>query len=580
MNKPKVAKTEINDVTESKKAGKMLERINKCFLSFSADTDENIKRIVETAGLVLEGASALYNREEGDLLCTKEGWNVPEDLKREDTKVGHICYDVITKHKDEPLVINDLDKTRYAKTDPNVTRYKLKTYIGRAVKVGSKAVGSLCVVYLKNRSFTQNELEVFSIFTQALSIEEERKKAEEELLFRTVLLESQSETSIDGILVVDSQGKSILFNRRFGEMWGIPRELLDTRDDEKMLQCAVSQLKDPDKFLGKVKHLYAQKEEKSRDEIEFKDGKVFDRYSSPLLGSKGEYYGRIWFFRDVTERKRAREKERELVAAQAAAQVEKKRAAELARAYKELNETKDRLIRSEKLAALGELASTVGHELRTPLGVIKNATYFLKMKLYQTVEDEKIKEHLDILDAEVNTSDRIITDILIFGRLREPELANTNINHVVKECLSTTRLPENIEVATELNSKLPEILADRAQLRQVFSNIISNAVQAMPEGGRLDIKSIYTDEFIEVDIADTGQGIPEENLNKIFKAFFSTTGQGTGLGLTVCHSIIEGHGGSIEVESEVGKGTKFVVKLPVTGRENRDGRKDSCTDRR
>lgn len=568
------------DITKRDKAERILERINKCFLSFSADTNENIKRIVETAGLVLEGASALYNREEGDLLCTKEGWSVPEDLKREDTKVGHICYDVITKHKDEPFIINDLDKTPYAKTDPNVDRYKLKTYIGCAVKIGGKAVGSLCVVYLKNRSFTPNELEVFSILTQALSIEEERKKVEEELLFKTALLEAQSETSIDGILVVDSQGKSILFNRRFGEMWRIPRELLDARGDEKMLQCAVSQLKDPDKFLGKVKHLYAHKEEKSRDEIEFKDGKVFDRYSSPLLGPKGKYYGRIWFFRDIAEGKRAREKERQLVAAQAAAQVEKKRAAELARAYEELKETKNKLIRSEKLAALGKLASMVGHELRTPLGVIKNSTYFLRMKLSETVEDEKIKEHLDILDAEVNISDRIITDILIFGRLREPELANTNINHVVKECLSTMTVPENIEVATELNSKLPEILADRAQLRQVFSNIILNAVQVMPEGGRLDIRSIDKDEFIEVDIADTGQGIPKENLNKIFEAFFSTTGLGTGLGLTICQSIIEGHGGSIEAESEVGKGTKFMVRLPVTKKEQRDGRKDSCTDRR
>jgi PAS domain S-box-containing protein len=135
-----------------------------------------------------------------------------------------------------------------------------------------------------------------------------RKRTEEELLFKTTLLEAQSETSIDGILVVDGEGKSLLFNKRFGQMWNIPQHILNTRDDKKMLQCALSQLKDPDKFLERVKYLYAHKDEESRDEIQLKDGKVFDRYSSPLRDSTNNHYGRIWYFRDVTDRKRAEER--------------------------------------------------------------------------------------------------------------------------------------------------------------------------------------------------------------------------------------------------------------------------------
>jgi len=158
-----------------------LDKVNKCFLSFGPNPDRNINKIVETAGLVFKGTCALYNKEEGPLLCAKGGWNIPEDLKREDNKEGHICYDVISKNKDEPIVINGLDETPYAKTDPNVTKYKLKAYVGCAVKVHNKATGSLCVVFPKKRTFNSNELKIFYILAEALGVEEERKMAEEVL---------------------------------------------------------------------------------------------------------------------------------------------------------------------------------------------------------------------------------------------------------------------------------------------------------------------------------------------------------------------------------------------------------------
>lgn len=133
----------------------------------------------------------------------------------------------------------------------------------------------------------------------------ERKQAEKDLLFKTTILEAQSETSIDGILAVDRAGKSILLNKRFGEMWGIPQPILDARDDKAMIQYVLGQLEEPNKFLGQVEYLYTHEDEKSRDEIRFKDGKVFDRYSSPLIDSRGVYNGRIWYFRDITSRKQA-----------------------------------------------------------------------------------------------------------------------------------------------------------------------------------------------------------------------------------------------------------------------------------
>ena len=169
------------DITERKKIEEAILKTNRCFLTFGPTAALNIKNIVETAGSVLEGTCALYNKEEEELLCTTQGWNIPGDFDTEDKKQGHICYDVIKKAADVPLVINDLEKTPYANTDPNVLKYKLKAYIGCAVKVNNKPVGSLCVVFQQPKSFTQNETEILSILAKAIGIEEERRQADEEL---------------------------------------------------------------------------------------------------------------------------------------------------------------------------------------------------------------------------------------------------------------------------------------------------------------------------------------------------------------------------------------------------------------
>ncbi len=139
----------------------------------------------------------------------------------------------------------------------------------------------------------------------------ERKRAEEEILFKTALLEAQSETTVDGILVVDEADRILLVNQQFGKMWNLPAEALTDPDDQKMIQNIIPQVKDPEGFLARVRYLNTHPSEKSRDELELKDGRVFDRYSSPLQGTAGKLYGRIWYFRDITERKRAMEALRE-----------------------------------------------------------------------------------------------------------------------------------------------------------------------------------------------------------------------------------------------------------------------------
>lgn len=438
-------------------------------------------------------------------------------------------------------------------------------------------------------------LEKFGVTSYEVTPFQMKKILREEIfpkLKKYVKITDTFETIGGGEIIFNKERKVISINTFARRLIGLESEI--SLDDERMLGII-----DKLNLKHSIDTILKQKSEVIISEIKLEEPNVrLNIIGGSIKDEQDEVKGVIFFLQDITlrtaleteidyvydrlELKKAeleeekasleikvKERTKELQATmeelRQANEEQRKKADELEKAYKELKKIQDKLVRNEKLAALGKLAGAVGHELRNPLGVIRNSVFFLKMKLDKTLADEKIKKHLAILDEEVNTSDRIITDILAFGRVKEPQVAKININDVVKESISKSKLemPENIELNIQLKSNLPEVLVDSAQIQQVFSNIILNAVQAMPKGGNLIITSIKKDKFIEVNITDTGEGIPKENLDKIFEPLFSTKVQGTGLGLSVCQSIIENHEGSIEVESEVGKGTKFIVKLPI-----------------
>ncbi len=239
---------------------------------------------------------------------------------------------------------------------------------------------------------------------------------------------------------------------------------------------------------------------------------------------------------------------------------------ELQAANEELRETQEQLIRSEKLAAIGQLAGGVGHELRNPLGAIKNAVYYIKGKVAKNElgqKEPRVLEFLNIMDDEINSSNKIINDLLGFSRVGKPSVSPTRIEGVIEEALSRTPIPENIELTKGMDTALPEVEIDPDQIQQVLINIITNAIQAMPEGGKLTIGAREEEKSLEMEIADTGGGIPGEAMDKIFDPLFTTKAKGIGLGLAVCKSIIDRHEGHIEVRSKVGKGTTFRIKLPL-----------------
>lgn len=226
----------------------------------------------------------------------------------------------------------------------------------------------------------------------------------------------------------------------------------------------------------------------------------------------------------------------------------------------ELVEANDALFRKEKLAVLGQLASGVGHELRNPLGVIKNACYFLNMKL-KTSNDEALVDNINIIKREIATADKIVSDILDFSRFKQPMCEDVNLNQLVKDTLSRTMLQDNIEVITDFSEDMAHVSIDPAQAGQIFFNLIENAGQAMEEGGILRIYTKINNLTAEVGFEDEGCGISEDRLEKIFEPLFTTKKKGIGLGLAICKSLAEANGGTILVESREGKGSTFTVRF-------------------
>jgi signal transduction histidine kinase len=231
----------------------------------------------------------------------------------------------------------------------------------------------------------------------------------------------------------------------------------------------------------------------------------------------------------------------------------------------ELFAAKERLIRQEKLAYLGALAGGVGHELRTPLGSIKNAAYFLKM----VVDDPspEVKEALAILEREVDTTENIITALLDFARPHQPERRRVELNTLLEETIAKLDVSSAIDISWSLGP-LDPVSADPGQLRQVLGNISANAIQAMPDGGQLSVETgMVSPKEVYVSITDTGPGIEKDHLSELFEPLFTTKARGIGLGLSVAQTLVHRHGGVIEVESTPGHGSTFTIRLPLTGPE-------------
>ncbi|MCG3205576.1 MAG: Adaptive-response sensory-kinase SasA [Elusimicrobia bacterium] len=234
------------------------------------------------------------------------------------------------------------------------------------------------------------------------------------------------------------------------------------------------------------------------------------------------------------------------------------------------------LVRSERLSSIGRLAAGVAHELKNPLGAIRNAIYYIQnaLKGNPLLEtDPHLKTIIKLAESEVDSSVVIIGELLDYSHVVQLVPRKTHLNDVLENLPNIIKIPENISLIWDLDVRLPSAMVDPDRLNQVFCNISSNAIQAMPKGGTLTIKSGFViettqmdkpnQEFIDISFEDTGAGIDPSHLVKIFEPLFTTKTTGTGLGLAISRNIVEKHGGQILVTSQVGKGTNFTIRLPL-----------------
>lgn len=237
-------------------------------------------------------------------------------------------------------------------------------------------------------------------------------------------------------------------------------------------------------------------------------------------------------------------------------------------AYRALTKTQEELVKNERLAAIGQIAAAVSHDLRNPLTGIKAAAYHLKRKItaLPVIANGEIDEALNSIEIESEYANSVITNILSYAKPQRLMYKDVNINNIIEDVLRLLRhMPElaKIEIKKMLQSDLPQIRADDKQIKQVLSNLVLNAVQSMPDGGMLSLTTKKQDDCLEVTITDTGIGIAEEDQNNIFLPFYSKKSLGVGLGLNIVKNVIEAHQGKIAVKSALKQGTIFTITLPL-----------------
>jgi signal transduction histidine kinase/ActR/RegA family two-component response regulator len=350
------------------------------------------------------------------------------------------------------------------------------------------------------------------------------------------------EATAEGLLVVGNDRRVSMANRRFREMWSISPEMLAAGDDVRMLGSVLDQLSDPEAMVERVTYFYSHPDESGSDELLLKDGRIFERFTAPVRSDAGQPHGRLWWFRDVTERRKL-----------------------------EL----DRAVATERLASMGRLAAGVGHEINNPLTyALGNIDHLLQASAapHCLPSASELVERLHEAKDGLTRIRVIVRDLQTLARSEEAH-SELDLKQMVDQAIQIAgaELRHRAPIIRRYES-VTTLVGSRTRLGQVFLNLLINAAQAIPEGQlaqhRIEVAIRDVGNEAVVEVSDTGAGIAPEHLDRIFDPFFTTkpVGAGTGLGLSISREIITRHGGTLSVRSKLGAGTTMTVRLPHPAR--------------
>ena len=377
----------------------------------------------------------------------------------------------------------------------------------------------------------------------------ERKRADAALRESEERYRRIVEAGHEGIWMLDAECRTTFANGRLAEMLGCPVAELMGRPTEDFM------------FPEDVPEHQARMEQRRRGaggsyELRLRRRDGAERWAvitaSPVMDKAGRYAGSFAMLTDITERKRTEE---ELARHQLhLEELVEKRTAELKRAQ-------ERLTLEEKLATLVRFADSVAHELRSPLGAILNASFFLQQTVADKLEGKPL-HHLRIVEDSVQRANRAITMILDFTRQQQAEPKPCALKPILDRAVAEAMVPANVQVLIEPAGGLPLVQADERQMVAVFRNLLDNAAQALPQGGTVRVEARPGGAVVAVRVSDLGVGISPEHMPLLFDPLFTTRKVGVGLGLSICKTFVEANRGTISVASRLGLGTTFTVTLP------------------
>ncbi len=392
---------------------------------------------------------------------------------------------------------------------------------------------------------------ITNIMTLCVNITD-RIKVEEQLRFSNVILKTQQEVSIDGILVVDEKANILNFNHSLNEIFNIPKEILESGLDAPVLEWVMDMMSDPEEFLHKVEYLYENRNEICLDEISLKDGRSIERFTRSMFGQDGKYYGRVWYFRDITNRKKAE------------------------------NALKSAKLKAEESDSLKTaFIHNISHEIRTPMNAITGFTALLGEP---EIDKETSQSYIDIILQSSDHLLAIISDIMDISNIEANIVKivrmNFNLNSVLKtlyEQFAPKAGEKNLSLEYKpfVDSEDVLILTDKTKLIQIISNLLSNAIK-FTHNGYVKFGYNLKDDFIEFYVSDTGIGISAEYQSRVFERFFQVQYsdtrlyEGTGLGLSISKAYVELLGGKMWFSSEPGKGTNFYFNIPLVNSDSQE----------